>query len=48
MQYFNISSDPYEKSPLEKEGDNGYKQLFMNLTEHIRLAGAVPWEKKEK
>jgi arylsulfatase A-like enzyme len=47
IQYFDISNDPYEKRPLEKNGDKNYEQLFMNLTEHIRKAGAVPWEKAE-
>lgn len=45
MQYFNINNDPYEKQPLGEKGNKDYEQLFMELTEHIRLAGAIPWEK---
>jgi len=47
MEYFNINNDPYEKHPLEEKKDKDYKQIFMKLTEHIRLAGAIPWEKIE-
>jgi arylsulfatase A-like enzyme len=47
MQYFNIYNDPFEKKPIEKKGDKDYEQLFMNLTEHIRISGAIPWEKRE-
>jgi arylsulfatase A-like enzyme len=47
MQYFNIYNDPFEKQPIEKKGDKNYEQLFMNLTEHIRISGAIPWEKRE-
>ncbi|MDP4285575.1 MAG: sulfatase-like hydrolase/transferase [Bacteroidota bacterium] len=47
MQYFDMNNDPYEKHPLKEKGDKDYKQMFMNLTEHIRLAGSVPWEKNE-
>lgn len=47
MQYFNMKSDPYETNPLEGKEDKDYRQLFINLTEHIRLSGAIPWEKKE-
>ena len=47
MQYFDIYNDPFEKQPLDKKGDKNYEQLFMNLTEHIRIAGAIPWEKGE-
>lgn len=47
MQYFNMSNDPYEKQPLGEKGDKDYKRLFMELTEHIRLAGAIRWENNE-
>ena len=45
MQYFNIDNDPYEKKALDKQGNREYEQLFMELTEHIRTAGSIPWER---
>lgn len=44
MQFFNIKEDPYEQHPLKKECP-AYQDLFMKLTEHIRLSGSIPWEK---
>ena len=44
MQYFNLEKDPYEKAPLQKQGDQVYARLFRNLTAHIGLSGVVPWK----
>jgi hypothetical protein len=44
MQFFNLEADPYEKSPLTKNGVPEYQKLFRQLTEHISFSGAVPWK----
>ncbi len=44
MQFFNLEADPYEKSPLPKNGVPEYQKLFRQLTEHISSSGAVPWK----
>jgi len=47
IQFFNLDSDVVEQKPLNTGGELSgiYKQLFMSQKEHIRLAGAVPWQK---
>jgi arylsulfatase A-like enzyme len=45
MQFFNLKEDPYEKHPLEKAGNKEYEELFRLLTRHIRLSGAIPWQR---
>jgi arylsulfatase A-like enzyme len=44
MQFFNLKEDPYEKHPLEKAGNKEYEGLFLRLTRHIQLSGAIPWQ----
>ena len=49
IQFFNLAVDPVEQSPLNPTIDfsDKYRQLFQNQMEHIRLAGAIPWQKAE-
>ena len=49
VQFFDIAADPVEQKPLDSNNKNFsdiYRQLFMSQMEHIRLAGAVPWQKE--
>ena len=48
VQFFDIAADPVEQKPLDSNNKNFsdiYRHLFMSQMEHIRLAGAVPWQK---
>ena len=47
VQFFNLAVDPVEQNPLSTTGDfrDTYRQLFQSQMEHIRLSGAVPWQK---
>ena len=45
MQFFNVKDDPAERNPLEKAGNKNYEDLYRQLSQHIRRAGAVPWQK---
>jgi len=47
IQFFDLATDPVEQKPLDptKEFREIYRQLFTNQMEHIRLSGAVPWQK---
>ena len=48
VQFFDIATDPVEQKPLDSNNKNFsdiYRHLFMSQMEHIRLAGAVPWQK---
>jgi arylsulfatase A-like enzyme len=47
VQFFDLATDPVEQKPLDPEKDFSdiYKHLFRSQTEHIRLSGAVPWQK---
>ena len=47
VQFFNLATDPSEQNPIDysKEFQEMYRQLFRSQMEHIRLAGAVPWQK---
>ena len=48
FQLFNIVSDPYEKNPLDqKQFQEQFKELKYGLSQHIRKAGAIPWENNE-
>lgn len=42
LEYFNLKEDPYETTPLKKEGET-YRRLRAELQEHIRQTGAVKW-----
>ena len=49
IQFFDITADPVEQKPLDTTKDfrDIYRQLFQSQMEHIRQAGAVPWQKVE-
>jgi len=46
FQLFNIENDPLEKNPLDVNLEQ-FKELKYGLSQHIRMAGAIPWEKNE-
>ncbi|MEI7502258.1 MAG: sulfatase-like hydrolase/transferase [Paludibacter sp.] len=48
MQIFDLSTDPYEMNPIDKNENHNYEQLFTQLTNHISSSGAVPWQKISK
>jgi arylsulfatase A-like enzyme len=45
MQLFNIASDPYEKWPLDEQNE-AFGELKDSLAQHIREAGAIPWQEE--
>lgn len=45
MQLFNLETDPKEQIPLQKTSDK-YKDLRYRISQHIREAGKIPWQKK--
>lgn len=45
FQYFNISDDEYETTPLNESKSDNYLMLRTQLMEHIRLSGSIPWQK---
>ncbi|MCP4311995.1 MAG: sulfatase-like hydrolase/transferase [Bacteroidetes bacterium] len=44
IQVFNIGKDPYEKNPLKTSDLDSFQQIRSQLQEHIRKAGATPWQ----
>jgi len=46
FQLFNIETDPLETKPLDTNLEQ-FKELKFELSQHIRKAGAIPWEKPE-
>lgn len=44
MQLFNLETDPQEKIPLKPYSEK-FKELKFALSQHIRRAGQVPWQK---
>lgn len=46
LQLFNIESDPQEKLPLDVNLDQ-FRELKYGLSQHIRKAGAICWQKGE-
>ena len=44
IQYFNMASDELEQNPLGPEGNDMYQTLRLQLQEHIRKSGSVPWQ----
>ena len=44
FQLFNIEADPLEKNPLDINLPQ-FKALKSDLAQHIRISGAIPWEK---
>ena len=45
MQYFNLKEDPLEEKPLQLSDHEEFGILRSTLQEHIRQAGAVPWNR---
>ena len=45
FQLFNIEDDPFEKEPLDTTIPI-YNELRRHLSQHIRRAGAIPWQRK--
>ncbi len=49
IQYFDIGNDAYETRAIQPAVDDAtYNKLRTALQEHVREAGAVPWQKTEK
>jgi hypothetical protein len=46
LQLFNIESDPQEKVPLDINLEQ-FRELKYGLSQHIRKAGAICWQKGE-
>jgi len=46
FQLFNIDSDPLEMNPLDHNLPQ-FKELKYGLSQHIRVAGSIPWEKRD-
>ena len=44
-QLFNLEEDPYEQTPLDTSLPI-YNELRNHLSQHIRRAGAVPWQRR--
>jgi arylsulfatase A-like enzyme len=44
IQYFDLTADPKEQSPLTIETTDRFKQLSRELLLHIQDAGRVPWQ----
>jgi arylsulfatase A-like enzyme len=44
---FNLADDPEERKPINDRSSEIYQTLFKELMEHIRIAGAVPWQSAE-
>ncbi|MDX8339639.1 sulfatase-like hydrolase/transferase [Draconibacterium sp. IB214405] len=45
LQLFNTEVDPKEEKPLG-DSDQLFRKLRYELSQHIRYAGSIPWEKK--
>lgn len=44
FQLFNVEADPYEQIPLDTDLPV-YNELRNHLSQHIRRAGAIPWQR---
>jgi arylsulfatase A-like enzyme len=44
-ELYNLRQDPQEQHNLAKERPEEFRKLERLMREHIRLAGAVPWQK---
>ena len=44
LQLFDIKADPKEENPLG-DSDKKFRELRFDLSQHIRKAGAIPWER---
>ena len=47
LLFFDLEADPKEENPITERSSDMYKKLFNGLMEHIRIAGATPWQKAE-
>ncbi len=47
LQYFDMAADPKEQSPLPLQSTDAFKRLFAEQMEHIRKAGAIPWQSEQ-
>jgi arylsulfatase A-like enzyme len=45
FQFFNLKDDEYETNAMEPLDNKMYRKLKISLQEHIRKAGAIPWQK---
>jgi arylsulfatase A-like enzyme len=45
FQIFNLDTDPQEQIPLETTSEK-FKDLKYRISQHIREAGSIPWQKK--
>lgn len=45
MQLFNLETDPKEQIPLQINSEK-FKDLKFKLSQHIKRAGEIPWQKK--
>jgi arylsulfatase A-like enzyme len=48
IQYFNIRNDEYEEKDMDPSEDETYQKLRLQLQEHIRETGEIPWQKNIK
>lgn len=48
IEYFHIAEDELETEPLSETDNELFRKLRMQLKEHIRKAGQIPWQKKDK
>jgi len=46
VQYFNLKDDEYEANPLDPSESKVFSALRMELQNHIRRSGMVPWQKR--
>jgi arylsulfatase A-like enzyme len=44
IQIFNIKNDEYEENPLNSSEVEIYQEIRFQLQDHIRKAGAIPWQ----
>lgn len=44
FKYFNLEEDPLEQNPLKPSDFDEFRELRIQLQEHIRLSGRVPWQ----
>jgi arylsulfatase A-like enzyme len=44
LQFFRLDEDPLESNALSPEAHDTFKDLQMELKEHIRKSGRIPWQ----
>jgi arylsulfatase A-like enzyme len=45
LEFFNVEEDQGEELPLSAQDNEVFRELRMDLQEHIRKSGAIPWQK---